>query len=102
MNTITGKVDVYLSPYSDLLIDEINEQTPLSKMHLTSFAPEGYTLIGEATVSVTVFPRDVVVTNKVTALRAELQTVRAKAQLKANEIEQQIQNLLAITNEVPA
>lgn len=102
MTTITGKVDVYLSPYSELVVDEINEQTPLKKMHLTSFAPDGYTLIGEAAVSVTVFPREVVVKHKVESLRAELQQVRAAAQLKANEIEGEIQKYLAIEHEVAA
>jgi hypothetical protein len=37
--------------------------------------------------------------NKVVALRAELQGVKADAQIKVQKLEDQLQSLLAITNE---
>ena len=47
-------------------------------------------------------PTDSFVAQAVTNLRKQQQEVRAAAEIKAREIEQQISSLLAITHEVPA
>lgn len=103
MDIITGQINVYLSPYSNLSMNDYDKAKDVAQFLFFKDKPTGeYTLVGKADISITFSPRADIVANKVDVLRTELQTVRAKAQLKANEIEQQIQNLLAITNEVSA
>ena len=59
----------------------------------------GYTKIGTATVEFDLIDRNEMIDNKVAALRAELQGVKAEAQVKVQRLEDQLQSLLAITNE---
>ena len=59
-----------------------------------------YILVGEADITVRSLSRDVVNGNAIVCLQAELTKVRAEAEKKSNEIKDQIQQLLAITNEV--
>lgn len=101
-HTLTGTVNVLLSQYSEFSALDVDKITEIKHVHLASYEADGYAKVGTAQVTVTFFDRDTVVTEKISALRSELQTVRANAQLKAKEIEGEIQKLLAITNEVAA
>ena len=62
----------------------------------------GYSKVGTAEVTITLHDPDDLIANKVEALRAEKQQTLADAQAKATRLERQIQQLLAITNGVPA
>lgn len=57
----------------------------------------GWTKIGTAEITLHIIDRDTLVTNKIDALKAEAAKTRAEAVMRCNEIESQIQNLLAIT-----
>lgn len=63
----------------------------------TYWVENGYTKVGTAEITLTIFSADTMVANKVEALRAEKKKVQAEAAMRANEIDGQIQNLLAIT-----
>ena len=56
----------------------------------------GYTKIGVATIEFDLIDRDKMIQNKAEALRAELQGVKAEAQVKVQKLEDQLQSLLAI------
>lgn len=56
-----------------------------------------WTRIGEATITVEVPDENEIKQGMVESLKAERERVLADAQAKANEIEEKIQNLLAIT-----
>lgn len=58
---------------------------------------EGYTNIGKATVTVELVSTDEFVSNQISALNAELQTVRADSQRRENQILFQISKLQALT-----
>jgi hypothetical protein len=60
------------------------------------FSKHGYTNIGTATVEFKSIDRNEMIENKVVALRAELQGVKAEAQVKVQRLEDQLQSLLAI------
>ena len=60
----------------------------------------GWTLIGEADITLRLVSDDTMVGNKVAALREEIKAVRANAEAKATALESKVQQLLAITNEV--
>jgi hypothetical protein len=60
---------------------------------------EGYIQVGTAKVEIELMPRKEVTAGAVASLRKQKDALLAKAQLEATQIEQQIQNLLAITNE---
>lgn len=62
----------------------------------------GFSKVGTAEVTITLHDPDDLIANKVEALRAEKQQTLADAQAKATRLESQIQQLLAITNGVPA
>ena len=56
----------------------------------------GYTKIGTATIEFDLIDRNEMIDNKVVALRAEMQTIKADAQVKVQKLEDQLQSLLAI------
>jgi len=56
----------------------------------------GYTKIGVATIELDLIDRNEMIKNKADALRAELQGVKAEAQVKVQKLEDQLQSLLAI------
>ena len=58
----------------------------------------GYTKIGVATIEFDLIDRNDMIQNKVVALRAELQGIKAEAQVKVQRLEDQLQSLLAIEN----
>lgn len=102
MITITGELIAYISPYSSLNPLDVGAHTPLhSFVFVAGDMGKEYTRMGTAQVTLTLSDKDAMVRNKVEALRAQLWEVRAAAQLKAKEIEGEIQKLMAITNEVP-
>ena len=100
MKQVIGTTAVLLSPYSSIGPDDLNESVSLNSLFFTNVEMKDYTRVGTAEIVVTFFEPGEVVKNKVEALRAELQTVRAEAQLKALQLEEKIQQLLAIGNEV--
>lgn len=61
-----------------------------------------YVRVGTAQVTIELADESEIVANKVEALKAQKQQTLADAQAKATAIESQIQQLLAITNGVPA
>jgi hypothetical protein len=56
----------------------------------------GWTLAGEADITVRLVGTQELVDNKVMALREEAKAIRAEATAKCTQIESQIQNLLAL------
>lgn len=100
MNQAKGTTGVWLSPYSSKGPEDLNSETNIQTLMYAEAMPNDYTKVGEAELVITFFERDVVVSAKVESLRAELQTVRAEAQIKALQLEGKIQQLLAIGNEV--
>jgi delta-aminolevulinic acid dehydratase/porphobilinogen synthase len=59
-------------------------------------AKHGYTMIGAATIEFDLIGPSEMIDNKIVALRAELQTVKADAQVKVQKLEDQLNSLLAI------
>ena len=60
----------------------------------------GYTLVGSANVvECTFLDRKAIQTHAIGALKAEIQSVRAKAENEVTKLNEKIQQLLAITNE---
>ncbi len=96
MKTLTGTIGVYLNPYSSMSVDDYDKCERLNAFCYGDGYPSNYIKIGTAEISVTFTARANVVANKVETLRDQLQEVRAAAQVKAKEIEQEISKLLAI------
>ena len=63
-------------------------------------APNQWIRIGVAEITVEIVDEKQMVVNTVAALRTEQQSVRAEAEKRATDIDRQINELLAITNEV--
>lgn len=64
------------------------------------WAKHGYIQIGTAQLEIEFMNRDSMTTNAVAALRKQKESVLAEAQKEATRIDGEIQNLLAITNDV--
>jgi len=106
--TVTGKLKAWLPDHAshrDMEAlrgndgDRIADVLAYTKHDMKSI---GYTLIGEAEITVHIVDEQAIVENKVESLRAEKQKVLAEATNNATEIERQIQTLLAITYEPEA
>ena len=78
-----------LNPTGDQLVREV----AFINLDMTD---HGYTKIGTATIEFDLIDRNEMIDNKVAALQAELQTVKADAQVKVQKLEDQLQSLLAI------
>lgn len=105
MKTITAKTTAWITTYSGIGPDEIKAPTD-EMVHQLYFSrgdmkEQGWTVAGEAEITVTLVDVDTLITNKVESLRAQLQEVRSDAQVRCNSLEQQIQKLLAITYDEP-
>jgi len=59
-------------------------------------ARHGWTYVGEAEVALDLLPRDEIVDNKVSALKAEIEEVQAKAQNQITILQGRINELLAL------
>ena len=66
----------------------------------TNLSDYGYTLVGSAEVKCTYLDRNEIQGYAVAALKAEIQSVRAKAENEVTKLNEKIQQLLAITNAV--
>jgi hypothetical protein len=90
----------WLAEWSDIGPAELAELKDATRLHFCNhdMTSSGWTYIGTATISVEVITdTETLVANKVEALRGEVQKIRAEAQVKASRLEDQIQQLLAIT-----
>jgi hypothetical protein len=67
--------------------------TLLSNLDMST---HGYTKVGTATIEFELINRNEMIENKVVALQAEMQTIKAEAQVKVQKLEDQLQSLLAI------
>ena len=100
MNTIK----IWVSEYSMKHVDLSDLNNPENKewflMSNSDMSDLGYALIGMGEVECSFFSRAEIQNNAVEALKGEIQDVRAKAEKKVTELQEKIQQLLAITNEV--
>lgn len=99
-------VIAWLPAHAGLTPEELTAQAPgvaTSLGYTTNpdfdMGEHGWTKVGTATITLDLISRDTMLANKVDALRAEQKKVRAEAAMRANEIDGQIQSLLAITHQ---
>jgi len=98
MRVITGDMKVFLSQWADPEQLKESDEKALRQVSLTHCdLGGGYTFIGTAKVVIEIVDENTIILNKVDSLKRELQTVRAKAQKEVNDLEDKIQQLLAIT-----
>lgn len=102
MKTITATTKAWLTSYAgpDDLTGTQDRAIEALAYHPRDMNSSGWTYAGQATITVELVDNDTLILNKVSALRSELQTVRANAEIEAGNLEAKIQKLLAITNEV--
>lgn len=101
MKTITAKTTAWLAQHSGP--DDLND-TPDQVINALFYSQHdmvshGWTRVGDATITVTIPDEAAIVESKIAALRGELQTVRANAEIQCSDLENKIQKLLAITCE---
>lgn len=107
MAKITGKTKVWLNSewYGPV---EIKRDGGEAINHLTytdinmSSSGGAYVCIGTAEITLDLVDEATMVDGKVEALRAEVKSIKAKAEMESTALEGKIQQLLAICNEVAA
>jgi alkyl hydroperoxide reductase subunit AhpC len=96
----TTTTKLWLTSHSSLGPENLATLNTIEGLSLTDLdmSHAGWTIVGTAEVKVSMISdNDQLVANKVVALRAEAQKIRAEAEAKAVRIEDKIQQLLAIT-----
>lgn len=89
---------VYLPSYVTIEDVANGKSMPMISEHESSyFEGEGYPLIGKAVVTIELDSQDKIVANQISALEAQLQTVRAENQQRENAITDKISKLQALT-----
>ena len=92
----------YLSSYHDITEVANGSHMPMICHGDSSYFNErGYTPIGTATVTIDLYTDDQIMTAKLEALHAKLQTVRAENQQRENAILDEISKLTAISYDEP-
>lgn len=106
----TGEIKVWLSRPEWKSLEELAFLIEAGKNdqavdYLTTsnydMSTSGWIEVGTATMSVKLHSADAVLGNQIAALHQELQTCRANAQLRENEIMDKISKLQALTYEAP-
>jgi hypothetical protein len=98
MTTATIKTKAWVTQYSSTSPENLlaGDLRGLS-YYESDMTSAGWTLVGDAEVTVTLIDKRTMIDNKIAALREEAKTVRAEATAKVTKIEGQIQNLLALS-----
>ena len=100
---ITGTVPVQISKYIELEeLNDADDKKLFVRLNFTDtdMADRGWSIVGTAQVTVTLNDADTIVGDKVKSLQTEATKVQADAQAAVTRIQRQINELLAITNEV--
>ena len=99
MRVIEGQIKAWLPGHGDPQKLNGDVVTALGVLSFTNQPMElaGYSLVGNATIRVEVVDNEQLIANKVTSLKAELAKARADAQMRENELNDKINQLLAIT-----
>ena len=97
MRQITATVQAYISQYNSVKsLMNTSQENAISQVMLTERTLDGWVLIGSATVTLNVADDDTINGRLVETLREVQTSIKADAQKRVTEIEQQIQSLLAI------
>ena len=97
MRQITATVQAYISQYNSVKsLMNTSQENAISQVMLTERPLDGWVLIGSATVTLNVADDDTINGRLVETLREVQTSIKADAQKRVTEIEQQIQSLLAI------
>lgn len=98
---IEGMAAAWISPYSGLGPHNIHELDQPGDLTFTSLGVDmgssGYTRVGTAEIKVTIASTEVLVSNKISSLEAEILAIEGEAEAKVTKVRGQIQQLLAIT-----
>jgi hypothetical protein len=101
---ITGTTGVWLTQYSSIGPKELAESDGERLVNGFQYGSHdmtgsGWTRIGEAQVHITLKSTDEILLSKVDALKAQKTKLQAETQEEITRIDEQIQNLLAISYE---
>ena len=100
MKNITGTLKAWLPSHSQFNPEQLHTEAALNTLAFSSFCmrKSGWTYVGEATITVDIIlePEELVA-SKIETLKAQQTRLREEVQEKLNVLEDQIQNLLAIT-----
>jgi len=100
MKNITGTLKAWLPSNSSFKPEQLHTEAALSELAFSSFCmrKSGWTYVGEATITVgIILEPEELVASKIETLKAQQTQLREEVQKKLNVLEDQIQNLLAIT-----
>lgn len=100
MRTVTTKTLVQMSEYCSLTTEQFETADGERLASALFFHPlvidDGYTIVGEATITMTLHDKDKLIDAKVDSLKAQLQKTQADAEVACNRIREQINSLLAL------
>lgn len=100
MNNVTGTLKAWLPEYSSLSPQDLHTEKAIDSMVFSTcdMRDSGWTYVGDATIKVElVLTPDQLIASKIETLKAQQTKVRAEAQERVNQLEDMIQNLLAIS-----
>ena len=101
---IKGTIDVWVSRYSPIGPNELTNTADAELIKGLNFASHdmttsGWASVGTARVEITLSGAEEIITGRVKALQVTKKQMQADVQMKLNDIDVQIQKLLALTYE---
>lgn len=99
MRTVTATTLVLMGEHSSLTLNDFETATGERLVNALTFydKPLGsYAVVGEATITLTLHDTEGLKSAKVEQLKAKLQNTQAVAEVKCNQIREQINSLLAL------
>ena len=100
MSDITGTLKAWLPQYSSLGPENLKTDKAINHLMFSNsdMRDAGWTYVGESTITVTlVLTHEQLIVSKIETLKAQQTKLRAEAQERVNQLEDMIQNLLAIS-----
>lgn len=102
MKTVTSKTKAWIPEHSSISPKDLLAGNLQGLIYTTSdMVSVGWTLAGEAEITLYFVGERDLIDNKVAALKEEAKNIRAEATAKCTKIEGQIQELLAISYDAP-
>lgn len=102
MKTITGKCIAHLSEYCGPEVLDRDDAVSRISYFSIDMTKRGYTVIGEAVITVHIEDEDQILLNKIDALENSIVAIQAEAEKNITRVREKIQSLQAITYKAEA
>jgi hypothetical protein len=100
MKKVSGTTKAWLNKYSNISMEGNTDKVIIDKLSfsVSDMSSHGWTYVGNAKITLELLEDDAILNSKISTLKVKKQKIQADAFVQANEIDEEIQKLLSITD----